>query len=303
MAYAALGQVDVLDNLRAAMHSVLALQQPSPQAGWGLQHDFDGKPAAARSFEPAALSTHTTAKNVEQLLSFHALTGDAKYLARVPEALAWLDKVKLTPALAADLNGTHPTFIQIGSDRALYVHRRGSNVVNGEYYFDEQPAPRLSHYTPARKIDLEGLRERFQASIRSDHAGCPLLKMGGSVPLPKYFSLGAPTLGELCSGSSQKTPNVTDEQAMQLVQALDSQGRWLRPLEFSSNPYRGPGDAAAYLEGTYASTHVGDRTDTSPYRPAARPATYAAEAALLGISTRTFIENMAILIAYVAPNR
>jgi hypothetical protein len=217
----------------------------------------------------------------------------------VPEALAWLDKVKLTPALSAELGGTHPTFIQMGSDRALYVHRRGSNVVNGKYYFDEQPAPRLSHYTPARTIDLEGLRERFQASSRSDHAGCPLLKMGGSGPLPKYFSLGAPTLAELCTGSSQKIPNVTDQQAMQVAEALDPEGRWLRPLELLTNPYRGPGDAAAYLEATYASTHVGDRTDTSPYRPAARPATYAAEAAPLGISTRTFIENMAVLIAYV----
>ena len=302
MAYGALGQTDALDHLRAAMDSVLALQQASPQPGWALQHDFDGRPAAARSFEPAALATHTTATNIEQLLTFHALTGDAKYLARVPEALDWLDKIKLSPELAAQLGGTHPTFIQMGSDRPLYVHRRGSNVVNGKYYWDEQPGSRLSHYSPARTVNLEGLRERFLASTRSSQTGCPLLKTGGVVSLPRYFSLGEPTLVELCAGLSRTTPSVTDEQAMQLVEALDSQGRWLRPLEFSTNPYRGPGSAEAYLEDTYASTHVGDRTDTSPYRPAARPATYPAEASPLGISTRTFIENMGVLIAYVGPN-
>jgi hypothetical protein len=82
---------------------------------------------------------------------------------------------------------------------------------------------------------------------------------------------------------------------------LDERGRWLEPLEFWSNPYLGPGDAKEYAELTYASTHVGDRSDTSPYRLQEPPATYPREEAPRGISVRAFIRNMSTLIAFVAP--
>ena len=50
------------------MDCFLACQQPAPQAGWGLQHLPDTlKPSAARTYEPEALATHTTAANVEAL--------------------------------------------------------------------------------------------------------------------------------------------------------------------------------------------------------------------------------------------
>jgi hypothetical protein len=73
--------------------------------------------------------THTTARNVERLLEFYRLTGEAKFLARVPEALDWLE-VSDCPGTGA-AGRTHPTFIQLGSNKPLYVHREESNVVNG----------------------------------------------------------------------------------------------------------------------------------------------------------------------------
>ncbi|HVL40819.1 MAG TPA: pectate lyase, partial [Brevundimonas sp.] len=86
----------LLDAIRRAMDCFLACQQPAPQAGWGLQHHADTlKPAAARTYEPEAYATHTTAANIGQLFSFYRLTGDRKYIARVPEALDWLESVRL----------------------------------------------------------------------------------------------------------------------------------------------------------------------------------------------------------------
>ena len=64
-------------------------------------------------------------------MNFYTLTGDTKFLARIPEALDWLEKVKLPPELVKN-NRTHPTFIELGTNKPLFVHRRGSNVVNGE---------------------------------------------------------------------------------------------------------------------------------------------------------------------------
>ena len=120
MCVSGLGETRLLPNITRAMECLRTLQQPGPQAGWGLQHlatDRNGRPAgspaAARTYEPRSLATHTTQTNVLQLFNYFRLTGDRKYLARVPEAIAWLNTCKLTAQQIAEnplLNGrTHPT--------------------------------------------------------------------------------------------------------------------------------------------------------------------------------------------------
>jgi hypothetical protein len=42
----------------------------------------------------------------------------------------------------------------LGTDRPIYVHRRGSNVANGEYYWDHSDQKTLAHYGAWRKIDV-----------------------------------------------------------------------------------------------------------------------------------------------------
>jgi hypothetical protein len=226
----------------------------------------------------------------------------------VPEALDWLDKVALTPEQAREYGGTHPTFIELGSGEPLFVHRRGSNVVNGKYYVDKTFAPRLAHYSPVRRVLVESLRARL-AELRSRPTPLPVLlpEQPGSLALPRYFSLDEPSLLDLCTGHSPALQPTRTERALQLVAELDTQGRWLAPLPLVSNMYRGPGSREPYAAETYASTNVGDRTDTSPYPPGGAPSSYAtdgatpdpAAAAPLGISVPRFIRNMGELIAYL----
>jgi hypothetical protein len=301
MAYAAQGAAHALRPLLAGMECVVAMQQPMPQPAWGLQHQLDGTPAAGRTFEPEALVTHTTGANVELLLAFYDLTGDEKYLRRVPEALDWLDAVQLPPESARELGGTHPTFIERGSGDPLYVHRRGSNVVNGRYFVDKSFAPRLSHYNPVRRVDVARLRRAL--GERREARPAPLLPAkAGSVRLPRYFSLGEHTLQTLCTGAPAEAPSVSAELVASLIDELDAEGRWLAPLTLISNRYGGPGSATPYLEDTYAGTNVGDRSDTSPFAPEGRPSTYPPEAPPIGISVGRFIRNMATLIAFVSPD-
>jgi Pectic acid lyase len=301
MAYAAQGSARALGALRAGMDCVVAMQQPMPQPGWGLQHQLDGAPAAGRTFEPEALVTHTTGANIELLIAFYDLTGDEKYVRRVPEALDWLEAVQLSAESARELGGTHPTFIERGSGYPLYVHRRGSNVVNGRYYVDRRFPPRLSHYSPVRRVDVDRLR-RALGERRTVHRAPLLPDEAGSLRLPRYFSLGRHTLQTLCTGASAESPPVSAELVSSLIDALDAQGRWLAPLSFISNTFAGPGSAAPYLEDTYASTNVGDRTDTSPFPPEGRPSTYPPGSPPSGISVGHFIRNMATLIAFVSPD-
>jgi len=308
LAHAASGVPQLLGPVRAAMDCVLSMQQPEPQPAWGLQHDLRGKPTGARSYEPAALATHTTASNIELLLSFHELTADVRYTRRVPAALDWLERVQLTTEQQRAYGGTHPTFIEVGSNEPLFVHRRGSNVVNGSYYVDKTFAPRLAHYSPVRSLDLAALRARLD-ELHARPLRSLIPERPGSVPLPQYFGGGGPSLRQLCTGEPVALRPVARDEALQLVDALDAQGRWLAPLYQTSNAYHGPGSREPYLEATYASTNVGDRSDTSPYPVRAQPASYTATAAPregdpgttapLGISVPNFLRHMTDLIAYL----
>jgi len=217
-------------------------------------------------------------------MNFYALTGDPKYLARVPEALDWLARVALPEPRGGR---THPTFIEIGTDRPLYVHRRGSNVVNGAYYVDGSPEKTLGHYGAFRAVKVDALRRRYEelkATPREKVArNSPLTRKG---PLPRYFANQDLATSDLNGGQSMTPLKASPQEAARLVAELNAEGWWPTPLVATSHPYKGPGPATP-TPGDYATTHVGDAYDTSPY-PTAAP--------VMGISTSAFIKNMGLLI-------
>lgn len=280
MCYQSLGETRARPAILRAMEIFLATQQPMPQPGWSLQHRLDLRPAGARTYEPLSLATHTTASNLRHLMNFYRMTGDPRFLARVAETLDWLETLRLPPD-PARRGRDFPTFIEIGTNRPLYVHRRGSNVVNGAYYADYSPAAPLGHYSAYRAIDIPGMRRELAAlramSREELRRGSPL-GAPGHAPLPLYFVSGGEAGSDL-NASAGGTP-------AQIVRSLNAEGWWPTPLRATSNAYRGPGPARA-PPGDYRNTHVGDSSDTSPYTTD-RPVT--------GISTATYIANMARLI-------
>jgi hypothetical protein len=283
MCYQALGDAGVLDAIVRGMNAFLVMQQGQPQPGWALQYTLDLKPAGARTYEPKALVTHTTAANVESLLRFYRLTGETKFLARIPEALDWLERIRL-PEGVAPPGRTHATFIELGTDKPLYVHREGSNVVNGRYYVDHDPKNTIGHYSGFRRVDLARLRQLYEKAkgMSSSEAakGSPLTPGAGTIPLPRFFTM---TGGE---GASQGA------NARQLLQGLTSDGYWLAPLGMTSHPYGGPGSATA-APGDFSRSHVGDTSDTSPFP----------DETIKGISTAAYIRNMGVLIRALESGR
>ncbi|RZJ01444.1 MAG: pectate lyase [Brevundimonas sp.] len=286
--YQTLGDRRLLDPIRRSMDTFLACQQPAPQAGWGLQHHADTlKPAAARTYEPEAFATHTTAANIGQLFSFYRLTGDRKYIARVPEALDWLESVRLPQRLQRD-GRTHPTFIQPGTNRPLYVHRRGSNVVNGSYYVDGDPNDTVIHYSSFRSVDVAGMRAEYDrlAAMTPEavSAGSPLLARQGSVALPKYFTLQDISVSDMTSDG--RRPPAEPAVISGLIAGLNARGYWPTPLKAISNPYIGDGSPEV-APGEFRITRVGDASDTSPY---------ITDFPVMGVSTGEYIKNMGVLI-------
>jgi PelA/Pel-15E family pectate lyase len=271
MYYGALQEPRVLDPIRRAMDVFVRLQLPRPQAGWALQYTPDLEPAGARTYEPKALVTHTTATNIELLIKFYTLTGDATFLRRIPEALAWLESVGLPPGVAPP-GRTHPTFVEPGANRPLYVHREGSNVFNGRYFVDRNPKNTIAHYSSFRRIDLPRLRALYEETAARSPAevtaGSPL-RPGARVPLPRFFAV---------SGADSSSLDA-------VIGALKGDGSWVAPLGMNSHPYREDGSGTV-APGDYSQTHVGDETDTSPFP----------DDTIEGISTSAYIRNMSVLI-------
>lgn len=273
----------LLPAIHRGMDIYLLTQQGEPQPGWALQYTPDDlKPAAARSYEPKALATHTTASAIKQLLHFYQLTGDTRYIARIPEALDWLESVRLPPSLVK--NGKqYPTFVEIGTGKVLWLHRIGSNVTNGHYYADYNPGHLIGHYSSTRAIDVPALRaeyQRLKAMPVDELIKNSPLKPGLAKHLPRYY------LTDLNPGSDRNTTAET-KSVDQLVASLNAQGWWSTMLKTTSHPYSGPSPAKV-APGDYGATRAGDATDTSPYTDP-HP--------VVGISTGTYIENMERLIA------
>lgn len=293
MVHQTLGDSAVLPAVRAAMDTFVVTQQPAPQAGWSLQHDADDlRPVGARTYEPDSLATHTTASNVEKLLGFYELTGDARYLAGVPDALDWLDSVRLPEELWTEDGRQFPTFVELGTNEPLFVHRTGSNVVNGRYWADKDPTGTIVHYNAYRSIDVPALRARhadlLARPVEEVTAGSPLLHDGAE--LPAYFSTDDVSVSDLNVGTLERSgePPTADE-VREILASLGDEGYWPTPLLSTSHPYAGDGSPTP-APGDYSRTEVGDATDTSPFTT---------DDPVTGISTGRYIEQMSTLIRYL----
>ena len=262
----ALGDASLNGPIRKAMDFHLLSQQPN--GAWAQQYDTSMNVEGARTYEPKALVPRTTFANSRLLMRFYRITGDRKYLAPIPKAIEWLEATRLPAASTENGRFTHPLFADPRNGRPIYVHRRGSNVAHGAYFSDTVDAKLLSHMSGKSKLDVELLKREYAAHLRLAN-GQPPEKPSAGRDVPDQKQMEADVIAVLSS--------------------LDTRSRWLERHVMTSHPYRGDGVRKEPTD-AYASTHVGDSTDTSPFRdPSDR----------LYVSTPAYIANMAVLIRYL----
>jgi PelA/Pel-15E family pectate lyase len=280
--YQTLGEERFLEPIRKGMYFYLLSQDSS--GAWAQQLDSNMHIAGARTYEPAALLPSTTCENAFLLLKYYQYTGDKKFIQAVPRAISWLERTVL-PEKQKEGNRTHPTFVEPRTSKPLYVHRKGSNVVNGKYYFDYDDKNLLAHYGGKHGVPLEALKREYSRllsldtdEVTKDSPFIPEMFTGDKLP-QQYIDL-----------RRYKLDDVTDTLSVKrVIKALDSQNRWLVKQAMISNPYIGDGEpGASTLQ--YATTMVGDATDTSPFMDMSE-AEY--------ISTAAFIRNMRTLIGFM----
>lgn len=292
--YATLDMSELKEPILRAMHLLCALQQPAPLAGWADQYTPDDLcPAHARSYEPRSVNTGTTVNMIYAMMEFYRLTGDKHFLDGIPAAIDFLKRCELPRSLALLVRRTPlqddeilvPRFINPDDKKPMYVHRMGSNVANGAYYTDSVTSATIAHYSSFHTVSIGKIEEALRQTrslIQKDLVRNSPLNWCGKGHAPEYYY----TEGWGMRPGQEPLP--VDE----VVSSLDPQGRWFSPLRQVSHPYKAlPASMPASDDTRYAQTMVGDEYDTSPYE----------NSQVTGISTRTYIHNMNILIRSLQP--
>jgi hypothetical protein len=281
-----LGQERLLEPIMKGMNFYIISQDRS--GGWGQQLTMNLEAAGARTYEPKALLPGATIENAMTLIKYYQYTGDKKYLAGIPDAINWLERVKIPANQTNNGRYSHSTFVEIGTNKPIYVHRKGSNVVYGTYYYDYNDDKLLAHYGGKQRIPVDRLKDEYnRASATSPEEATK----DSPLRIESYKGTGTPQkFYDLNRSYFSFFNNAPDENRIKaIIQSLDNEGRWLIKHASTSNPYAGDG-VRQELTDEFASTNVGDETDTSPFRD---------QSEQQYISTGDYIRNMTMLISYI----
>lgn len=305
--YQVLGKQGLKEPIYRAMYLCIALQQGKPYAGWADQYTVtDLKPAHARSYEPVGINGGTTPHMINQMYEYYSLTGDTRFIARIPDAIDFLESMAL-PQSEIEKSGRRvgngsimiPRFTDPVTGEPHYVHREGTNVQNGRYYYDTNIANTIGHYSSLSTVNIQSMRDRYQQVLNTPveelTKDSPLLNKG-LVPLKKYYtasraggfggSFGGP------QGGQGRAPMTVEDIIKGYISSQNADGIWLTPIRSTSNVYQPYEDRTPSHETKYVSTNVGDQYDTSPYSSMGP--------AVEGISTSDYINKMAVMLHYIA---
>ncbi|MBI2435958.1 MAG: hypothetical protein HYV26_24140 [Candidatus Hydrogenedentes bacterium] len=243
-AHETLQENQYLRAARKGMDFYLRAQLAPPQAGWAQQYDADLQPAWGRPFEIGTVSAVQTHQNILDLFQFFKLTGDAKYLAPIPGALAWLERARIPN----NEQFTHTCFYEMGSNRPVYIRQTGTTVHDVRYeltYTEEGCYP----YAPRVSVPLEFLRGELARleSLAPGQARAEHDQERKQAALPE-FKRGLYLV--LALGKTEQSA----EGVAAIVQGLDARGGWpdevslLDPFQPFTKPAR---TVTAYTTGGY----------------------------------------------------
>ena len=228
-------------------------------------------------------------------MDFYRLTGDRKFLDGIPAALDFLRAAALDEASAADLGRKPgkgrllcPRFVKPGTLTPLYMHRKGLHVDNGVYYIDQNPQNVIGHYAALVVIHIDDLQRKYDAlnALPAAEAAAESPLLGNArMELPRYHTPA------IASADTSRVGAV--------LSSLDGEGRWIGPLNWVLVPYIGPGRAVISGIALHDICQIAGLFDLGNPHNTASLVTEPVE----GICLRTYIDNMATLIASLSNNQ
>lgn len=132
--------------LRAADFLLLA-QMPEPQPAWAQQYNANMQPVWARKFEPPAITGGESQGVIATLMEIYRRTGEQKYLAPIPRALAYLEASTLP-------DGRLARFYELKTNTPLYFTR--------DYVLTTDDSDLPTHYSFVVPSRLASLRREYE---------------------------------------------------------------------------------------------------------------------------------------------
>ena len=190
---------ELLESAKRGGDFIILSQLPAPQSGWAQQYSHDLEPARARPFEPAAVCSAVTARNIRTLVDLYLATEDARYLRPIPGAIAWLDRSKLGANLWARL-------YEVGTNRPIYGDR------DGKVYYT------LAEISQERRRGYSWQRGYGVAGAIAYHEEVKRLGARGY--------LARPSAGPSATSRQRRERSLTSR-VRKVLAALDENGRWV----------------------------------------------------------------------------
>lgn len=138
---------------------LLLAQMPEPQPGWAQQYDAEMRPIWARKFEPPAIAGRETEDAMLTLIRIAKLTREARFVAPIPAARAYLQK-SLLP------DGRLSRYYELKTNRPLYMTE--------DYQLTHDARDLPKHYGWQNDSKLAEIDDAM-AALRPNHAGVKTL--------------------------------------------------------------------------------------------------------------------------------
>lgn len=200
VAWEVYGDERYLAAAKKAGDFLLLAQMPAPQRAWAQQYDKEMHPVWSRAFEPSAVSSRESLYILKSLLLLYAQTGDKKYLAPIPPAIAYLSESRLP-------SGQLSRFYELQTNRPLYFTRGKGGKGHVMTYENKRLASNYGFL-------IEPLMDEIEADYKAALAARPAATQPSR------------TAGAARQPTEKLTPELAAA-ARQAVDSLDSRGAWI----------------------------------------------------------------------------
>jgi hypothetical protein len=201
-AHTVYGDNKYLDTATKGGEFIIHSQVSESQPGWAQQYSHDMKPAWARAFEPPAVCSAVTSRNIRILIELYDYTGDEKYLEPIPTAIQWLNQSKIGDNLWARM-------YEVGTNRPIY----GDRDEKIHYTLEEISEERRAGYSWQSEYGVGASLRMYERALKNGPAGPPRGDGGGDVT----------------DEQKKRRRTAMESEIEGILQGLDSTGRWVNP--------------------------------------------------------------------------
>ncbi|WP_414663950.1 pectate lyase [Horticoccus sp. 23ND18S-11] len=182
---------------------LLLAQLPDPQAAWAQQYNGRLEPDWARAFEPPCVVSNESGGAMRLLIDLYLETGDEKYIASLPRAIAWFKRSQLSPGVWARM-------YEIGTNTPIYGDRDGKI----KYRIEDLSPERQTGYSWKGAYGIPSVLSYYD-EVKAEGRTALLAKR-------KAAEAAAATAEGRAKRARSLEPRVRT-----VIAALDAQGRWL----------------------------------------------------------------------------